>query len=220
MNAKVVGLLVPIFPAPLRQNRAASSPQPQAATLDCSCPPFVPFTSLAFHLFDDTTAYSPSLLTRCLEISLYRVEEPLKLHSDFCYHCLSLSPRRRSYKRSRLWCSPLSASSPPPKKSKQETLKTLKMSWQGFKKGVNRATTQVLMKTGQVERTNDRDFETELRRFRVLETASNKLQKEAKGYLDSLRGKYMILVSLLFGTPPYMTFGLSSCTFHPRPSTA
>jgi len=33
----------------------------------------------------------------------------------------------------------------------------------GFKKGVNRATTQVLMKTGQVERTNDRDFETEQR---------------------------------------------------------
>lgn len=33
----------------------------------------------------------------------------------------------------------------------------------GFKKGVNRATTQVLMKTGQVERTNDRDYETELR---------------------------------------------------------
>ena len=33
----------------------------------------------------------------------------------------------------------------------------------GFKKGVNRATTQVLMKTGQVERTNDRDFETEHR---------------------------------------------------------
>jgi hypothetical protein len=37
------------------------------------------------------------------------------------------------------------------------------MSWTGFKKGVNRATTQVLMKTGQVERTNDRDFETEQR---------------------------------------------------------
>lgn len=33
----------------------------------------------------------------------------------------------------------------------------------GFKKGVNRATTQVLMKTGSVERTNDRDFETEQR---------------------------------------------------------
>jgi amphiphysin len=62
------------------------------------------------------------------------------------------------------------------------------MSWTGFKKGVNRATTQVLMKAGQVERTNDRDFETEHRRFRTMETAANKLQKEAKGYLDSLRG--------------------------------
>ncbi|KAK7184292.1 BAR adaptor protein Hob3 [Paraphaeosphaeria minitans] len=61
------------------------------------------------------------------------------------------------------------------------------MSWTGFKKGVNRATTQVLMKTGQVERTNDRDYETELRRYRTMETAANKLQKEAKGYLDSLR---------------------------------
>ncbi|ORY16071.1 BAR domain-containing protein [Clohesyomyces aquaticus] len=61
------------------------------------------------------------------------------------------------------------------------------MSWTGFKKGVNRATTQVLMKTGQVERTNDRDFETEQRRYRTMETAATKLQKEAKGYLDSLR---------------------------------
>lgn len=58
----------------------------------------------------------------------------------------------------------------------------------GFKKGVGRATTQVMMKTGQIERTNDRDFETELRRYRTMETAANKLQKEAKGYLDSLRG--------------------------------
>jgi hypothetical protein len=41
---------------------------------------------------------------------------------------------------------------------------------------------------GQVEKTNDRDFETELRRYRTMETAATKLQKEAKGYLDSLRG--------------------------------
>ncbi|KAK8169896.1 BAR domain-containing protein [Phyllosticta citrichinensis] len=61
------------------------------------------------------------------------------------------------------------------------------MSWSGFKKGVNRATTQVMMKTGHVERTNDRDFETELRRYRTMESAATKLQKEAKGYLDSLR---------------------------------
>lgn len=57
----------------------------------------------------------------------------------------------------------------------------------GFKKAVDRTKTQVMMKTGQVEKTNDRDFETELRRFRVMETAATKLQKEAKGYLDSLR---------------------------------
>ncbi|KAK9472003.1 uncharacterized protein V1510DRAFT_418375 [Dipodascopsis tothii] len=61
------------------------------------------------------------------------------------------------------------------------------MSWNGFKKAVNRAGTTVMMKTGHVEKTIDRDFELEERRFRTLETAANKLQKEAKGYLDSLR---------------------------------
>ena len=40
------------------------------------------------------------------------------------------------------------------------------------------------MKTGHVEKTNDRDFETELRRYRTMEAAANKLQKEAKGYLE------------------------------------
>jgi len=34
----------------------------------------------------------------------------------------------------------------------------------GFKKNVNRATTQVMMKTGHVEKTNDRDYEVEERR--------------------------------------------------------
>ncbi|EFE39689.1 hypothetical protein TRV_05600 [Trichophyton verrucosum HKI 0517] len=60
----------------------------------------------------------------------------------------------------------------------------------GFKKNVNRATTQVMMKTGHVEKTNDRDYEIEERRYRTMESAANRLQKEAKGYLDSLRGKY------------------------------
>ncbi|ELQ36602.1 reduced viability upon starvation protein 161 [Pyricularia oryzae Y34] len=40
---------------------------------------------------------------------------------------------------------------------------------------------------GHVEKTNDRDYEVEERRFRTMEAASNRLQKEAKGYLDSLR---------------------------------
>jgi hypothetical protein len=37
------------------------------------------------------------------------------------------------------------------------------MSWAGFKKNVNRATTQVMMKTGHVEKTHDRDYEVEER---------------------------------------------------------
>ncbi|KAK3716784.1 BAR adaptor protein Hob3 [Vermiconidia calcicola] len=43
------------------------------------------------------------------------------------------------------------------------------------------------MKTGHVEKTSDREYEVEERRFRTLEAASLRLQKEAKGYLDSLR---------------------------------
>ncbi|KAF7115042.1 hypothetical protein CNMCM5793_001078 [Aspergillus hiratsukae] len=69
------------------------------------------------------------------------------------------------------------------------------MSWAGFKKNVNRATTQVMMKTGHVERTNDRDYEIEERRYRTMEAAANRLQKEAKGYLDSLRGVSMIRIT-------------------------
>ncbi|MCJ1476830.1 BAR adaptor protein Hob3 [Lambiella insularis] len=66
------------------------------------------------------------------------------------------------------------------------------MSWAGFKKNVNRATTQVMMKTGissleAQRRTSDRDYEVEERRYRTLEASSNRLQSEAKGYLDSLR---------------------------------
>ena len=39
-----------------------------------------------------------------------------------------------------------------------------------------------------MDKTNDRDFETEKRRYQQMENAANRLQKEAKGYLDSLRG--------------------------------
>ena len=44
------------------------------------------------------------------------------------------------------------------------------MSWNGFKKAVGRAGTQVMMKAGQVEKTIDRDFESEERRFRMYST--------------------------------------------------
>lgn len=44
-----------------------------------------------------------------------------------------------------------------------------------------------MMKAGNIEKSVDREFEVEERRYRTMETASNKLQVEAKGYLDSLR---------------------------------
>lgn len=61
------------------------------------------------------------------------------------------------------------------------------MSWSGFKKAVNRAGTHVMIKTGQVEKTVDHDFDTEERRFHALEQIVLRLQREAKNYLDSLR---------------------------------
>ncbi|CCJ29210.1 unnamed protein product [Pneumocystis jirovecii] len=44
-----------------------------------------------------------------------------------------------------------------------------------------------MIKAGQVEKTVDRDFDMEERRYRTLEQAVQRLQREAKGYLDSLR---------------------------------
>ncbi|KAI8804000.1 hypothetical protein BJ742DRAFT_826799 [Cladochytrium replicatum] len=61
------------------------------------------------------------------------------------------------------------------------------MSWSGFKKAVNRAATTVMQSTGAVEKTIDRDFEEEERRFKNFEGKVERLHKEAKGYLDSVR---------------------------------
>jgi bridging integrator 3 len=47
------------------------------------------------------------------------------------------------------------------------------MSWAGFKKNVNRATTQVMMKTGHVERTSDRDYEVEERYLRAISSSDS-----------------------------------------------
>jgi len=61
------------------------------------------------------------------------------------------------------------------------------MSWSGFKKQVGRATTTLQVKAGRIETTSDREYEVEERRYRTLESSALRLQKEAKGYLDSLR---------------------------------
>lgn len=61
------------------------------------------------------------------------------------------------------------------------------MGWIGIKKALDRTGTTIMMKAGQIEQTVDRDFETQERRYRLLETSGTQLQKNAKGYLDSLR---------------------------------
>ncbi|KNC98991.1 amphiphysin-like protein RVS161 [Spizellomyces punctatus DAOM BR117] len=62
------------------------------------------------------------------------------------------------------------------------------MSWHGLKKAVSRATTSVMQSTGAMDRTIDREFEEEERRLRTLENKAENLHREAKGYLDAVRG--------------------------------
>ena len=57
----------------------------------------------------------------------------------------------------------------------------------GIQKAFDRTATSIMQKTGAVEKTVDRDYEDEERRFRILETKINALNKEAKGYLDAVR---------------------------------
>ncbi|KIJ68112.1 hypothetical protein HYDPIDRAFT_173776 [Hydnomerulius pinastri MD-312] len=61
------------------------------------------------------------------------------------------------------------------------------MSWTGFKKSLNRAGTTVLQKTGQIERTVDREFAEEESKYRAFEKECQALQKESKNYGDSMR---------------------------------
>lgn len=57
----------------------------------------------------------------------------------------------------------------------------------GFTKAFNRASTSLLQATGAIEKTVDKDFDDEVRRYRSLESRLERLHKEAKGYLDALR---------------------------------
>ncbi|KAI9090448.1 BAR domain-containing protein [Phlyctochytrium arcticum] len=58
----------------------------------------------------------------------------------------------------------------------------------GLKKAVSRATTSVMQSTGAIDKTVDRDFEEEERRLKTLENKAENLHREAKGYLDAVRG--------------------------------
>ncbi|KAF9540162.1 hypothetical protein EC957_004601 [Mortierella hygrophila] len=69
---------------------------------------------------------------------------------------------------------------------KNEALKAISSS--GLKKSLNRATTSVMAKTGNMgDRSTDREFEEEEKRARQLESKAEKLHKEANGYAKSLR---------------------------------
>ncbi|KAI6021498.1 hypothetical protein BKA83DRAFT_4282726 [Pisolithus microcarpus] len=61
------------------------------------------------------------------------------------------------------------------------------MSWTGFKKSLNRAGTTVLQKTGQIERTVDREFADEESKYRAFEKECQALQKDSKSYNDAMR---------------------------------
>ncbi|KAK2464193.1 hypothetical protein APHAL10511_003650 [Amanita phalloides] len=61
------------------------------------------------------------------------------------------------------------------------------MSWAGFKKSVNRAGTTLLQKTGQIERTVDREFTEEEAKYRIFEKECHVLQKDSKAYWDAMR---------------------------------
>lgn len=74
-----------------------------------------------------------------------------------------------------------------PEFSPQFIIIILTMSWTGLKKAINRASTQMLLKTGQMEKTVDKEYEFEEKRFKSMESTSLKLHKELKHYLDSLR---------------------------------
>lgn len=61
------------------------------------------------------------------------------------------------------------------------------MSWSGFKKAVDRAGTSLMQKTGQIERTIDREFADEESRYKQFEKETVALQKETKAYLEAMK---------------------------------
>ncbi|KAG1715614.1 hypothetical protein ID866_1538 [Astraeus odoratus] len=56
-----------------------------------------------------------------------------------------------------------------------------------FKKSLNRAGTTVLQKTGQIERTVDREFADEESKYRAFEKECQALQKDSKSYGDAMK---------------------------------
>lgn len=65
------------------------------------------------------------------------------------------------------------------------------MSWKGFTKSLNRAGTTLMQKANQIEKSDDPEFQQYSEQTKTLETHTKALQKEAKAYLDAMRGASM-----------------------------
>lgn len=65
--------------------------------------------------------------------------------------------------------------------------KAFTMSWGGFKKSINRAGTQLMQKTGQLERSEDSRFKEEELKYREFEKHTTALLKNSRDYLDAIR---------------------------------
>lgn len=61
------------------------------------------------------------------------------------------------------------------------------MSWNGFKKKINRVGTMLKQTTGMIGKTEDKEFNAKERRFKVYEKKITTLCNEAKEYLNSVR---------------------------------
>lgn len=61
------------------------------------------------------------------------------------------------------------------------------MSWSGFKKAVNRAGVQVMLKAGQLDESTDTEFDYLEKRYRTMESSMLRLHKDLRLYKDSLR---------------------------------
>ncbi|SHO78028.1 Similar to S.cerevisiae protein RVS161 (Amphiphysin-like lipid raft protein) [Malassezia sympodialis ATCC 42132] len=61
------------------------------------------------------------------------------------------------------------------------------MSWGGLKKSFNRAGTQLMQRTGQLERSDDSRFKEEETKYREFEKHATTLLKYSRDYLDSIR---------------------------------
>jgi len=96
------------------------------------------------------------------------------------------------------------------------------MSWAGLKKGLSRAGTTVMQKTGQIERTVDREFTDEEIKFKTYEKEVQALQKEAKVYLDSMRamvaaqGRIAETIDVFYGAADRTSEGAMAASAYKR----